>query len=261
MSSWWTTPLMLSEFLRQAQGFMRTLRSIAPDFGTMHLVSPMSGRVPLEVDHPDFLLQLCQLVPDPKVRYAGTDENGCPTMSSTTTEGFMIAFECGPATDPRFSVRIFDGPRSMPVPRASAMVKSIRSGDAEAEVMLEEVLCASVEFWRPGAATLTTSTFKASIRRDTGDDVVVGWRTYLGRRGRSLPTLQLVTRHALPRSSAATVIPPGGVLVGLAGRTFDPFDHGQIAEAYAIRDGLRPHGLLELPKDADTIGRASLVTA
>jgi len=35
----------------------------------------------------------------------------------------------------------------------------------------------------------------------------------------------------------------------------------QVDEALAIYDGLRPHGLLELPKDADTMGRSELILA
>jgi hypothetical protein len=252
---------MMGEFLRQAQGFMRALRPIAPDFTEIRLVSPEFGSVPLDVDHPEFLLQLCQLAPDPRVRYGGTDERGRPTMASTSAQGFLITFQCGPVNDVRFTVRVFDGHRAMSSPQASAVVKSVREGDAGAELILEEALCVSAEYWRPGAGSVTSSAFKASVRVDPRDHLVVGWRTYLGRRGRSLPTLQLLTRNALPRDSKAAIIPPGGVLVGLSGECFDPFDPCQLDEACAIREGLRPHGLLELPKDADTIGRVALVSA
>jgi hypothetical protein len=138
-------------------------------------------------------------------------------------------------------------------------VKSIREGDWPAEDVIEDALCASIAFWRPGTAWMTTSSFKAAVRIDPKDHLVVGWRTYLGRRGRSLPTLQLVTRSVLPRGTLARIVAPGGVLVGLEGECFDPSDPRQRDEAIIIRDGLRPHGLLELPKDIDTIGRSDLV--
>ena len=246
---------MAGGFLCSVQGYLRALREVAPEFGQLQLVSPTSGPAPVEVDHPDFLLQMLQLAFDPRYRYSATDGRGRPTMASTAPEGFTASFLCGTEGDERFSVRVGDGSRSASSPFGCATVKSIRDDDLAAEDVIEDALCASIDFWRPGTAWITTSSFKAAVRRDTRDHLVVGWRTYLGHRGRSLPTLQLVTRSALPRGTLVRIIPPGGVLVGLRSTYFEPWDPQQRSEAIAIRDGLRPHGLLELPKDYDTIGR------
>ncbi|MGD0018213.1 MAG: hypothetical protein ABSD62_03080 [Candidatus Limnocylindrales bacterium] len=258
-SNWWSSPLMMGGFLYSIQGYIRALREVAPEFGDLRLVTPTTGPVRVEVDHPDFLLQMLQLTFDPRNRYSSTDSRGRPSMASTAPEGFTASFLCGPEGDERFSVRVCDGSRSAAAPIASATVKSLRDGDWPAEEVIEDALCASIAFWRPGTAWMTTNSFKAAVRIDPRDHLVVGWRTYLGRRGRSLPTLQLVTRSALPRGTLARIIPPGGVLVGLRSDFFEPSDPDQRSEAIAIRDGLRPHGLLDLPKDADTIGRGELV--
>ncbi len=260
-SNWWAGPLMLGGFLNSVQGYVRGLREIAPEFGRLRLITPAAGPALLDVDDPEFLIQMLQLTFDPRTRYTATDNRGRPTMASTAPEGFSASFLCGPDGDERFSIRVVDGSRLAAAPIASATVKSIREGDWQAEVLLEDALCASIAFWRPGTAWITTNSFKATVRDDSRDHLVVGWRTYLGRRGRSLPTLQLVTRSALPRGTLARIIPPGGVLVGLQGDSFDPSDPWQTDEAIAIRDGLRPHGLLDLPKDAETIGRGELVRA
>jgi hypothetical protein len=261
ISNWWASPLMVGGFLHSIQGYVRALREVAPEFGDLRIVTPTAGPVRVEVDHPDFLLQMLQIAFDPRSRYTATDSRGRPTMASTAADGFSASFLCGPDGDERFIVRVCDGSRSAAAPVASAAVKSIREGDWEAEGLLEDALCASIAFWRPGTAWMTTNSFKAAVRNDTRDHLVVGWRTYLGRRGRSLPTLQLVTRSALPRGTLARIVSPGGVLVGLQGEYFDPSDPRQTDEAIAIRAGLRPHGLLDLPRDAETIGRGELVLA
>ncbi len=261
ISNWWPSQLMAGGFLRSVQGYVRALREVAPEFADVRLVTPTAGPARLEVDDPEFLIQMLQLALDPRNRYSATDSRGRPTMASVAADGFSAAFLCGPQGDERFSVRVCDGGRSAAAPIASATVKSIREGDWAAETLLEDVLCASIAFWRPGTAWITTNSFKAAVRNDSRDHLVVGWRTYLGRRSRSLPTLQLVTRSALPRGTLARIVPPGGVLVGLQGESFDPSDPWQTDEALAIRAGLRPHGLLDLPKDAETIGRGELVRA
>lgn len=261
ISNWWAGPLMVGGFLHSIQGYVRALREVAPEFDDLWIVTPTAGPVRVEVDHPDFLLQMLQIAFDPRGRYTATDSRGRPTMASTAADGFSASFLCGPDGDERFIVRVCDGSRSAAAPVASAAVKSIREGDWEAEGLLEDALCASIAFWRPGTAWMTTNSFKAAVRNDTRDHLVVGWRTYLGRRGRSLPTLQLVTRSALPRGTLARIVSPGGVLVGLQGEYFDPSDPRQTDEAIAIRAGLRPHGLLDLPRDSETIGRGELVYA
>jgi hypothetical protein len=259
ISNWWTSPLMMGGFLYSIQGYLRALREVSPDFGNLRIVTATAGPVDVEPDDPEFLLQMLPLAFDPRNRYTATDGRGRPTRASVASDGYSASFLCGPEGDERFSVRVFDGIRPAVAPIASATVKSIRDDDWAAEALIEDALCASIAFWRPGAAWITTNPFKAAVRIDPRDQVVVGWRTYLGRRGRSLPTLQLVTRSALPRGTLARIVQPGGVLVGLQAESFDPSDPWQIDEALAIRDGLRPHGLLELPKDADTIGRGDLV--
>jgi hypothetical protein len=235
ISNWWASQLMMGGFLHSVQGYMRALRQTAPEFSNVRVVAPAAGSVRVDVDDPEYLIQMLALAFDPKNRYS--------------------------ATDSRFSVRISDGSRSAAAPVASATVKSIREGDWAAEALLETALRASIAFWRPGTGWITTNSFKAAVRHDSSDHLVVGWRTYLGRRSRALPTLQLVSRSALPRGTLARTVPPGGVLVGLQGDYFDPSDPRQTDEAIAIRDGLRPHGLLDLPKDTDTIGRSELIKA
>lgn len=251
---------MMGGFLHSIQGYIRVLREVAPEFGDLRLITPTAGSVRVEVDDPEFLLQMLRLMFDPRSRYSSTDSRGRPSMDSVAAEGFSASFLCGPQGDERFSVRVGDGSRSAAAPIASATVKSIREGDESAEDDIEDALCASIAFWRPGTAWMTTNSFKAAVRIDPRDHLVVGWRTYLGRRGRTLPTLQLITRSALPRGTLARIIPPGGVLMGLRSDYFDPFDPMQRSEAIAIRDGLLPQGLLDLPRDIDTIGRGELVS-
>jgi hypothetical protein len=261
ISNWWASQLMMGGFLHSVQGYMRALRQTAPEFSNVRVVAPAAGSVRVDVDDPEYLIQMLALAFDPKNRYSATDSRGRPTTSSVAAEGFAASFLCGPEGDERFSVRISDGSRSAAAPVASATVKSIREGDWAAEALLETALRASIAFWRPGTGWITTNSFKAAVRHDSSDHLVVGWRTYLGRRSRALPTLQLVSRSALPRGTLARTVPPGGVLVGLQGDYFDPSDPRQTDEAIAIRDGLRPHGLLDLPKDTDTIGRSELIKA
>jgi len=261
VSNWWSSPMMMGGFLHSVQSYLRALRGVAPEFASLRLVTPTSGLVHVEVDDPGFLIQLLQLLFDPRNRYTSTDPRGRPTDASVASDGFVASFLCGPEGDERFSVRVCDGTRLPAGPIASATVKSLRKGDWPAEDLLEDALCVSIAFWRPGTAWMATNSWKAAVRGDPKDHLVVGWRTYLGRRGRSLPTLQLLTRSALPRGTLARNIRPGGVLIGLRGDSFDPADPLQVDEALAIYDGLRPHGLLELPKDADTMGRSELILA
>jgi hypothetical protein len=261
ISNWWASQLMLGGFLHPLQGYLRALRQVGPEFGSLSLVTPTApGSVRVNVDDPEFLIRMQQFVADPKARYTATDPRGRPTMSSLSADGFSVTFLCGETGDERFSVRIIDGSESAK-PVASATVKSIREGDWAAEPMIEDVLRASIAFWRPGTAWITTNSFKAAVRNDARDHLVVGWRTYLGRRSRTLPNLQLLTQSALPPGTQAKIVPPGGVLVGLQGACFEPSDPCQTDEAIAIREGLRPHGLLDLPKDTETLGRSELVKA
>jgi hypothetical protein len=260
-SNWWATPLMLGGFLHSIQDYMRALREVTPEFGQLILVSPTSGPTHVEVDDPGFLIQMAQLLYDPRIHYTSADSRGRPTDASTTADGYVASFLCGSVGDERFSVRVSDGSRATDAPIATAVVKSIRDGDPYAEDLIEGSLAASVAFWKPGTAWVSTNPFKAAVRCDSKEHLVVGWRTYLGRCGRSLPTLQLVARSALPRGTLARIVPPGGVMIGLQGEFFDPTDPWQLDEAIEIRNGLRPHGLLELPKAVDTIGRRELTLA
>jgi hypothetical protein len=259
--NWWASPLMLGGFLHSAQGYMRALRDVSPEFDQLRLLSPTAGPTPVHVDDPGFPIKMAQLLCDPRSNYTSPDSRGRPTDASVAADGWSVAFMCGLEGRERFVVRVADGSRSVAAPLAAATVKSLWEADAFAEDLIERALIASIAFWRPGNAWMTTNSFKAAVRSDSKQHLVVGWRTYLGRCGRSLPTLQLVARSALPRGTLARIVPPGGVLIGLQGDVFTPTDPWQLDEALEIRNGLRPHGLLDLPKDIDTIGRRELIYA
>jgi hypothetical protein len=252
---------MLGGFLHSVQGYMRALREVSPEFAQLALVSPTVGQKHVEVDDPGFIIKMAQLLFDPHANYTSTDGRGRPTDASVAGDGWTAAFMCGLERRERFMVRVSDGSRSVSAPMAGAIVKSLWEADAFAEDLIERALVTSIGFWRPGTAWMTTNAFKAAVRCDSKEHLVVGWRTYLGRCGRSLPTLQLVTRSALPRGTLARTVAPGGVLIGLQGDPFDPADPWQLDEALELRNGLRPHGLLDLPKDIETIGRRELIHA
>lgn len=224
------------QFVAEVKDYLVRLAALLPELEELTAVgnSPKVKQV-VRPAEPSFETTLLATLYDPKDVYVDLGPNRQLRMATRSRFGFGSLFYAGEWAKTAHVVRVWAG-GSYPTALCDVHVEFPPEGDLRRRSpdLAERMFRLTVEKWRPAAAWLTSSWFRASMARS--GKYTVGWLTYM----------------TDPR--VADNVPAGmstepfadGLLIRLDGQTFDAGPE-QKAQALRLEEALASAGLLSMP--------------